>query len=162
MVFPYAPSLSMAEHRGLDSRATYALSHSQVADVQRKSALRLLLLRVPFQRKKPDPPTRVIRTFLVEHRGLDSRRESTQEMQSISDEFALQTSRLGRSRSQTSAGSLLCTARPSSPLFKEKSPIHPQGMNRTFLVEHRGLEPLTPTLPVSCAPSCANAPKIDW
>ena len=27
-----------------------------------------------------------------------------------------------------------------------------------FLVEHRGLEPLTPTLPVSCAPNCANAP----
>ena len=26
------------------------------------------------------------------------------------------------------------------------------------VVEHRGLEPLTPTLPVSCAPSCANAP----
>ena len=27
------------------------------------------------------------------------------------------------------------------------------------LVEHRGFEPLTPTLPVLCAPSCANAPK---
>ena len=27
-----------------------------------------------------------------------------------------------------------------------------------FLVEHRGLEPLTPTLPVWCAPNCANAP----
>ena len=26
------------------------------------------------------------------------------------------------------------------------------------LVEHRGLEPLTPTLPVLCAPNCANAP----
>ena len=26
------------------------------------------------------------------------------------------------------------------------------------MVEHRGLEPLTPTLPVLCAPSCANAP----
>ena len=26
------------------------------------------------------------------------------------------------------------------------------------LVEHRGFEPLTPTLPVLCAPSCANAP----
>ena len=29
-----------------------------------------------------------------------------------------------------------------------------------FLVEHRGFEPLTPTLPVLCAPSCANAPNI--
>ena len=28
-----------------------------------------------------------------------------------------------------------------------------------FLVEHRGFEPLTPTLPVLCAPNCANAPK---
>ena len=28
-----------------------------------------------------------------------------------------------------------------------------------LLVEHRGFEPLTPTLPVWCAPSCANAPK---
>ena len=27
-----------------------------------------------------------------------------------------------------------------------------------FVVEHTGLEPVTPTLPVSCAPSCANAP----
>ena len=27
-----------------------------------------------------------------------------------------------------------------------------------FLVEHRGFEPLTPTLPVLCAPNCANAP----
>lgn len=26
------------------------------------------------------------------------------------------------------------------------------------MVEHRGLEPLTPTLPVWCAPNCANAP----
>ena len=25
-------------------------------------------------------------------------------------------------------------------------------------LECRGFEPLTPTLPVSCAPSCANAP----
>ena len=30
--------------------------------------------------------------------------------------------------------------------------------SRYFLVEHRGLEPLTPTLPVLCAPNCANAP----
>lgn len=29
-----------------------------------------------------------------------------------------------------------------------------------ILVEHRGLEPLTPTLPVWCAPNCANAPKM--
>ncbi len=28
-----------------------------------------------------------------------------------------------------------------------------------LLVEHRGFEPLTPTLPVLCAPSCANAPN---
>ena len=27
-----------------------------------------------------------------------------------------------------------------------------------FMVERRGFEPLTPTLPVWCAPSCANAP----
>ncbi len=31
-------------------------------------------------------------------------------------------------------------------------------MQRLPLVEHRGLEPLTPTLPVLCAPNCANAP----
>lgn len=30
------------------------------------------------------------------------------------------------------------------------------------LVEHRGFEPLTPTLPVSCAPNCANAPRLDY
>ena len=30
-----------------------------------------------------------------------------------------------------------------------------------LLVEHRGFEPLTPTLPVWCAPSCANAPKCN-
>ena len=29
-----------------------------------------------------------------------------------------------------------------------------------FLVEHRGFEPLTPTLPVLCAPNCANAPYV--
>ena len=29
---------------------------------------------------------------------------------------------------------------------------------RSLLVEHRGFEPLTPTLPVLCAPNCANAP----
>ena len=28
------------------------------------------------------------------------------------------------------------------------------------LVEHRGFEPLTPTLPVLCAPNCANAPSF--
>ena len=28
-----------------------------------------------------------------------------------------------------------------------------------WVVEHRGLEPLTPTLPVLCAPNCANAPE---
>ncbi len=27
-----------------------------------------------------------------------------------------------------------------------------------FLVERRGFEPLTPTLPVLCATNCANAP----
>ena len=39
----------------------------------------------------------------------------------------------------------------------DKTKPHPVRM-RFCLVEHRGLEPLTPTLPVSCAPSCANAP----
>ena len=29
-----------------------------------------------------------------------------------------------------------------------------------LLVEHRGFEPLTPTLPVLCAPNCANAPSM--
>ena len=29
-----------------------------------------------------------------------------------------------------------------------------------IMVEHRGLEPLTPTLPVWRAPNCANAPNI--
>ena len=27
-------------------------------------------------------------------------------------------------------------------------------------MERRGFEPLTPTLPVSCATNCANAPKM--
>ena len=31
---------------------------------------------------------------------------------------------------------------------------------RSLLVEHRGFEPLTPTLPVLCAPNCANAPCV--
>ena len=30
------------------------------------------------------------------------------------------------------------------------------------VVEHTGLEPVTPTLPVLCAPSCANAPNIQY
>ena len=29
-----------------------------------------------------------------------------------------------------------------------------------LVVEHRGFEPLTPTLPVLCAPNCANAPWL--
>ena len=29
------------------------------------------------------------------------------------------------------------------------------------MVEHRGFEPLTPTLPVLCAPNCANAPYLN-
>ena len=29
-----------------------------------------------------------------------------------------------------------------------------------FLVEHTGFEPVTPTLPVLCAPNCANTPNI--
>ena len=33
-------------------------------------------------------------------------------------------------------------------------------MNEDFLVEHTGLEPVTPTLPVLCAPNCANAPRL--
>lgn len=28
------------------------------------------------------------------------------------------------------------------------------------MVERTGFEPVTPTLPVSCAPSCANAPRL--
>ena len=28
------------------------------------------------------------------------------------------------------------------------------------MVEHTGFEPVTPTLPVWCAPSCANAPSM--
>src|SRR3954464_14570327 len=34
-----------------------------------------------------------------------------------------------------------------------------QGASKTSLVELRGLEPLTPTLPVWCATSCATAPN---
>ena len=37
-------------------------------------------------------------------------------------------------------------------------------VNTTFsgwsMVEHTGFEPVTPTLPVWCAPSCANAPEL--
>ena len=32
---------------------------------------------------------------------------------------------------------------------------------KTSLVEHRRLELLTPTLPVSCATNCANAPRTN-
>ena len=34
--------------------------------------------------------------------------------------------------------------------------------SRLSLVEHTGFEPVTPTLPVLCAPSCANAPCSAW
>ncbi len=55
----------------------------------------------------------------------------------------------------------LCRSSFEPPLPIKKSPTRPtRGQFGLFLVEHRGLEPLTPTLPVSCAPSCANAPKI--
>ena len=39
---------------------------------------------------------------------------------------------------------------------KKPKPLHLQGFR---LVEHSGFEPLTPTLPVLCATSCANAPQ---
>jgi hypothetical protein len=35
-----------------------------------------------------------------------------------------------------------------------------QGSSKTASVELRGLEPLTPTLPVWCATSCATAPNV--
>ena len=46
----------------------------------------------------------------------------------------------------------------SSPVY-EVSTTRKERAKRPFLVmEHTGLEPVTPTLPVSCAPNCANAP----
>ena len=48
--------------------------------------------------------------------------------------------------------------------MKNKNPLEalsfsaiPRGFR---MVEHRGFEPLTPTLPVLCAPNCANAPYV--
>ncbi len=47
---------------------------------------------------------------------------------------------------------------PYAPHQKTKTGHH---MATCFcLVEHRGFEPLTPTLPVLCAPNCANAPFL--
>ena len=38
-----------------------------------------------------------------------------------------------------------------------------QRFRRPFsLVEHTGFEPVTPTLPVLCAPNCANAPLLPF
>ena len=51
-----------------------------------------------------------------------------------------------------------------SRCLDSKKPRYNRGFCGTYLfyvpimVEHRGFEPLTPTLPVWCAPSCANAP----
>ena len=51
--------------------------------------------------------------------------------------------------------------RPHGPLPNETTnpgPVRDRGSNLHTLVELRGLEPLTPTLPVWCATSCATAP----
>ncbi len=89
-----------------------------------------------------------MRFFLVEHRGFDSQ--------------ALDAP-LVAGGSDTPTGVSFTTASiriPSSILYlyppKEREPA-----KRTPfpLVEHRGFEPLTPTLPVLCAPNCANAPS---
>ena len=43
-------------------------------------------------------------------------------------------------------------------MVKRQEGKTPNALAFGILVEHRGLEPLTPTLPVLCAPNCANAP----
>ena len=48
---------------------------------------------------------------------------------------------------------------PNAELATAKNKRPPDG-GLLFLVEHRGFEPLTPTLPVLCAPNCANAPYV--
>lgn len=52
------------------------------------------------------------------------------------------------------------TSTDPQPIRAEKEETAPEGAVRrpTTLVELRGLEPLTPTLPVWCATSCAIAP----
>ena len=47
---------------------------------------------------------------------------------------------------------------PTSPANDEARPDHMVGAG-FLMVELRGLEPLTPTLPVWCATSCAIAPR---
>ena len=97
--------------------------------------------------------------FLVEHRGL-----------AVCFGYALHT--IGsatvasqqypphRSSLKTVRRTVFLTLRPSRvqiPFLSYKKQ-KAQKCAFCFLVEHRGLEPLTPTLPVWCAPSCANAP----
>ncbi len=54
------------------------------------------------------------------------------------------------------------TTTDPQPIRAEKEETAPEGAVRipTTLVELRGLEPLTPTLPVWCATSCAIAPDV--
>lgn len=52
----------------------------------------------------------------------------------------------------------LAPSRVRIPIFIIRKRNSPKTV--LFLVEHRGFEPLTPTLPVWCAPSCANAPYL--
>ena len=42
--------------------------------------------------------------------------------------------------------------------FRKRAAARTFGAGCCSLVERRGFEPLTPTLPVLCAPNCANAP----
>lgn len=44
--------------------------------------------------------------------------------------------------------------------IKTRKPCLQKDLRDMKMVEHRGLEPLTPTLPVWCAPNCANAPFV--
>ena len=62
------------------------------------------------------------------------------------------------SRSQLSTGELL-TLRVTSFSSPYSAKKKARFASLSFLVERTGLEPVTPTLPVSCAPNCANAPK---
>ena len=118
-------------------------------------------LRITFYHIKKQKAQKCAFCFLVEHRGL-----------AVCFGYALHT--IGsatvasqqypphRSSLKTVRRTVFLTLRPSRvqiPFLSYKKQKAQKCAFR-FLVEHRGLEPLTPTLPVWCAPSCANAPYI--
>ena len=72
-------------------------------------------------------------------------------------EFKKNISQAGRPRLASEDDILL--QRLLDPELDQKEKGH-HTVSLFLLVERRGFEPLTPTLPVLCAPNCANAPPI--